>query len=238
MTLAIVDCRISESCERGLEKRGFHVIRMPANERLGEAVSSHPDMLMLSHGKHIITNAAYCDTGAYAFTEIRELCPDVSIRFADDEMMAKYPHDAIYNALIMGDKIFCREATVSPAVLEYAEDHGLKVINVNQGYPACTVLALSDTSAITADEGMARVLRQSGISVTVIRNGDISLPPYEYDFIGGAAGVHNGHAYFLGNLDTHRDADAIKAACDLAKVSPVSLSDEELVDLGRIIFIE
>lgn len=238
MTLAIVDCRISEACERALMLRGFRVIKMPSDKRLSAAVASHPDMLMLSHGKRIIANAEYCDTGAYVFTDIREACPNVSITFSDEEIASEYPRDAIYNALIMGDKMFCREATVSRAVIEYANERGIKVINVKQGYPACTVLALSDRAAITADCGMARALSENGIDVTLIENGDIALSPHEYGFIGGAAGVHCGRVYFLGNLDTHRNAETIKAACDAAKIAPVSLSDEKLVDLGRIIFIE
>jgi hypothetical protein len=74
--------------------------------------------------------------------------------------------------------------------------------------------------------------------VYVIETGDVTLPPYEYGFIGGAAGVYQGVVYFLGDLDTHRSKDVIKEACKAAKVVPVSLSCEPLADLGRIIFID
>ena len=238
MAIAIVDSRISDKCERALMLRGFTVIKTPPSRRLGAAVASHPDMLMFKCGGEIITSADYCDEAAYVFSDIREWCQDVRITFTDDVFEPEYPKDAIFNALVCGERIYCREASISPAVLEYAKENGLSITDVKQGYPACTVLCLSDDICVTADEGMARALRECGVTVYVIKNGDVTLPPYEYGFIGGAAGVYNGSAYFLGDLDTHRSASIIKEACEAARVTPVSLSDEPLADLGRIIFID
>lgn len=238
MAIAIVDCRISEKCERALMLRGFTVIKTPPSGKLGVAVASHPDMLMFNCGNELITSADYCDEAAYVFSDVREYCPRVRITFTDDVFESEYPRDAIFNALVCGEKVFCRTASVSPSVLKVTEKHGFGTVDVKQGYPACTVLCLSDKVCVTADAGMARALRESGVKVYEIENGDVSLPPYEYGFIGGAAGVYNGKVYFLGNLDSHRSADVIKEACQEAMVAPVSLSDEPLADLGRIIFID
>ena len=238
MAIAIVDCRISEKCERALMLRGFTVIKTPPARGLGVAVASHPDMLTFRCGDELITSAEYCDEAAYVFSDIREYCPSISISFTDDVFEPEYPRDAIFNALICGDRLYCRTASISKAVLECARKHGLTVTDVKQGYPACTVLCLSDKVCVTADEGMARTLCECGVEVYKIDNGDVTLPPYEYGFIGGAAGVYNGKAYFLGDLDTHRSKNVIKEACEAAKVGPVSLSDEHLADLGRIIFID
>ncbi len=238
MAVAIVDCRISEKCERALLMYGFTVIKAPPSKRLGAAVKSHPDMLMFKHGNEIITSADYCDEAAYVFSDIRELCPDVRISFTDECFENEYPKDAIFNVLVSGDKIYCRRASISSAVTDLAGRCALKIVNVNQGYPACTVLSLGEGVHVSADSGMARAIREAGETVYLIENGDIALPPHEYGFIGGAAGVYRGVVYFLGNLDSHRSADIIKEACRAARVRPVSLSDEPLVDLGRIIFID
>lgn len=238
MAVAIVDSRISERCERALMLRGFTVIKTPPSKKLGRAVCSHPDILMFKYGNEIITSADYCDEAAYVFSDIREMCPGVKISFTDECFAKEYPKDAIFNALVSGGKIYCRSASVSPAVTELAKRCGLDVVDVRQGYPACTVLSLGNGVSVTADNGMARALRENGEQVFVIENGDITLPPHEYGFIGGAAGVFGGVAYFLGDLDSHRSANVIKDACKAAKVAPVSLSDEALADLGRIIFID
>ena len=72
----------------------------------------------------------------------------------------------------------------------------------------------------------------------IIENGDISLPPYEYGFIGGAAGVYKNEVYFLGDISLHRSAKKICDAIRAEGFEPVSLSSEPLSDLGRILFID
>ena len=235
--ICLVDERISEKCERALRIRGFNVIRMPADKRLGEAVASHPDMLIFAHGNTLIANVDYCEKYSYIFTDIREFSKCVKMNFVSDTPGEKYPYDAIFNALVANGHIFYKEDTASRAVKDYAKEAGLIPISVKQGYPACTTLAFGG-SAITADPGMKKALSEIGIKVSLIRNGDISLPPYEYGFIGGAAGVCGKEIYFLGNLDTHRDCALIREAILKEGYAPVSLSDEPLVDLGRIIFID
>ena len=217
-------------------KRHFHVIKMPSFENLGEAVASHPDMLLFADGDTLITSAEYLERYPYIFSDIRERA-SISMTFTSDTQKKEYPGDAIFNALVCSGRIFLKEDTVSDAVKEYAKRAGLSPVSVKQGYPACTSLAFGN-SAITADRGMAKVLRDEGINVTLILDGDISLPPYEYGFIGGCAGVLGNTVYFLGDLSSHRDHIKIEEALRSEGFDFVSLSDEPLRDLGRIIFIK
>lgn len=234
--ICLVDERISEKCERGLLKRGFGVIKMPRSEKLGTAVASHPDMILFYHSGRLITSSEYCESFSYVFSDIREFS-NASLTFTSDVQGPTYPKDAVFNALCANGYIFLKWDTVSEAIKEFAENQGLTAVRVKQGYPACTVLAFGN-NAITADRGMAEALSSVGIKVTLISNGDISLPPYEYGFIGGASGVWGDTVYFLGNPDLHRDGDKIKAAISNAGYKVCALSDEPLADLGRIIFIE
>lgn len=237
MPIAIVDGRISEACERGLMLRGFQIIKTVKNTDIGEAVSYHPDMLMFSHGNTVITSVYYAEYAESIFSDIRYFSADSKVRFVDEVQREKYPYDAIFNALVIGKRIFCKTDSVSEAVLEYAKCEGLEVVHVSQGYPACTVLAISESAAITADRGMCEVLSSSGIKVTLIENGDMLLPPYEYGFIGGAAGVFGDTVYFLGDVTKHRDYEKIRTACEGEGKRIVSLSSEGLIDLGRILFL-
>lgn len=162
---------------------------------------------------------------------------NISMTFTEDIQKNEYPYDAIFNALTVKNYIFYKEDTVSAAIKEYAKSAGLTAIPTKQGYPACTTLAFGG-AAITADRGMARVMSDVGIKVTLIENGSISLPPYDYGFIGGAAGSVNKEVYFLGNLDSHPSCEIIKKAVFEEGYLPISLSDEPLSDLGRILFID
>lgn len=237
MKCAIVDERISEKCERGLLLRGFQIIKCPPSEFLGEAVKSHPDMLMFHYKNRIISSAKYCESFPYVFSDIREMTENTEFTFSDENFTPEYPSDAIFNALTVGDFIFLKEDTVSQAVIRLAKKIGLEIVPVKQGYPSCTTLAFGN-SAITADKGMEKALLRCGINVTLISNGDISLFPHEYGFIGGASGVYKNEVYFLGSLESHKDSIKIREALERENYTPVSLSDEPLCDLGRIIFVD
>ena len=233
--ITIVDERISEKMKRRLQFF-TEVITLPKSCDLGDAVCSHPDMLMFTHKNRIITNADYCEAHPWIFSDIREYA-NCEFTVTSEKFEKKYPHDAIFNALVVDNYIFYKEDSVSYAVKEYAMKVGLTPVGVNQGYPACTTLAFAK-SAITADPGMAKALSSVGIKVTLIRNGDISLPPYEYGFIGGAAGVYKNTVYFLGDITRHRDFEIIERAIRDEGFDYCSLSDEPLSDLGRILFFD
>ncbi len=234
MKILIVDNRITKKCERALIKEGFYLIKLPPDQSIGEAVASHPDTVLFYSDGEIITTADYCDAAAYIFSDVRELAPDVKISFTGDVRGKGYPDDCVMNALVIGRRIFCKSDTVSRAILDFAARRGYEVIHTNQGYPACSVLAFGE-SAITADPGLASTLSENGVRVTLINQGSISLPPYDYGFIGGASGVVGSKIYFFGSLESHPDCDRIREAIEKEGYTPVSLSDEGLSDLGGIV---
>lgn len=237
MKYIIVDERISEECLRGLMLRGFDPITLPPDPCLGKAVASHPDTVLFKLDGEIFTTADYCDAAAYVFSDLRVCAPNIKITFTSDVRSERYPEDCKMNALVMGKKIFARLDSLSPSIISSANAKGYKLINTPQGYPACTVLKLTDDRAITSDRGMAKVLNKSGIEVTLIREGYISLPPHEYGFIGGASGVYENKVYFFGDIKTHPDSDIIEEALKRAGLERISLSSEPLCDLGGIVFL-
>ena len=238
--IAIVDSRISPEAERKLMLSGYRVLTLPPFSRLSEAVASHPDMLIKRIGNEYISYADYCEEASYVFSDLSLMTRGTGARFhfSADEVRAEYPHDVGLNALRMGNKLFCRTESASRLLLDIAAKNGIEAVNVKQGYPACTVLKLSDTAAITADRGMAAVLEKHGIRVTLIEQGDISLPPHEYGFIGGAGEVDGDRLYFFGDPKNHRDGDRIIAAAEAAGLKVIPLSGGALRDLGGIIFAE
>ncbi len=237
---AIVDSRISENCEEELLARGFEVIKLAKDERLGEAVASHTDMIIFRYNDTFIGSRSYFEKNKTIFEKIKNSLPYFNFILTDDEIFCDYPHDAIFNALGLGDKLFAKTDTVSSAVLDLAEANDLKIIKVKQGYPACTTLAVGDSFAITSDKGMAKVLRASGVEVLEIPESDaIKLPPYKNGFIGGATGVFENTVYFIGNLYAHPFGKEIERAVALRGYEAVSLdsSCDALFDLGGMILI-
>ena len=237
---AIVDYRISEKCAARLSLDGFEIIRLPRDERLGEAVASHTDMLLFRHGKTLVGSREYFEKNSDVYETIHRALPDFEFLLSDEKISHDYPSDAIFNALAVGDKLFAKTDTVSRAVLSLAEREGLSVIGVRQGYPACTALSLSGELVITTDSGLARAIEKNGTRVLTIPESEkILLPPYKNGFIGGAAGVFEGKVYFIGNLHAHPSADIIERELNDLGYDAVSLdpSAEALFDLGGIILI-
>lgn len=239
LKIAITDSRISPEAERRLMILGYRVLTLPPFSRLSEAVASHTDMLIARIGCDLISYADYCEEASYVFSDLSLMTRGSGARFhlTADEVGSTYPRDVGLNALIMGDKLYCRVASASPTLISLAEEHGLKIVDVRQGYPACTVLKLSDSAAVTADRGMAAMLEKNGIRVTLIEQGDVSLPPHEYGFVGGAGGIDGDKLYLFGDPSTHRDGDKIIAAAEAEGLTVVPLENGQLRDLGGIMFI-
>lgn len=229
---------MSEDMLRELRICGFTPILLPPDRCLGNAISSHPDSLLFLHRNQIITTAEYCDIASYVFADIREFVPNIKIHFTDDKTSNKYPEDCKMNAFVMADKLFCKSDSVSHGIIDYAKKNGFKICHTNQGYPACSVLRLGDSHAITGDKGLYKILLKEGISTLLIEEGNIALPPYDYGFIGGAAGVSGDTVYFLGNTSLHPDGDKIETFISGAGYKSKSLSPLPLVDLGGIVFPE
>ena len=241
MKTAIIDGRISKSCRTSLECEGFRIIELAPFPALPAAICSHTDILFFAGEDEIIISEEYRKAYPEIIEEIKDTLGDIKISYSKERYGSEYPFDAIFNALVIGGRIFLREDSISRSVTEYARRRGLKIIPVRQGYPACTVLPLSDRCAITADRGMARALRENGIEVTLISDSEkIQLPPHSYGFIGGTSGIYGGCVYFLGNLEAHPDAQIIKGAIAEAGLRYKSLDGEAdaLFDLGGIRFYE
>lgn len=237
MKIAITDGRIPTDAIRTLERLGAMVITLPSYSRLSEAVCSHTDMLIASFGKQIITYADYCDCAAYVFTDLLSFLPEYKIHFSSAVPSERYPSDVGLNSLVMGKRIYTRIDSADGLMKEVAKALGYTLVGVNQGYPACTTLKLNDNAVITADKGMARRLSEDGIRVTLIREGYISLPPYDHGFIGGAAGVDGMNVCFIGDITTHPDHEAILAAIETEGMRAMNLCSGELRDLGGILFL-
>ena len=201
-------------------------------------LSSHADMLIFKCGSHMLTSKKYRLQNDGIFEALEKNLPYIFI-YSDENFKKSYPHDAIFNALKIGSHVFLKTDSISKEIISIAEREGLRLIHVNQGYPACVTLPLGEGAAITSDKGMALAMRGAGIRVYEIENSSaISLPPYEYGFIGGAAGVCGDTVYFIGDIDSHPSASIIKDAIAKENMTYRSLPTGRcgLLDLGRLIF--
>lgn len=235
---------LGEPCYRlyadTLRSYDFTPVPLMPDARLNKTVRTHADTLMYSDGTVHIANADYA-------TSLPEKVRELLIK-TPDTPYGDYPTDTVFNALRVGRYLFARTASLSPTVRRAAEESGLTLVNVNQGYAHCSTLPLSSArAAVTADEGMAKAMEACGIRVLRIACGHIALEGCEYGFIGGASFVYeprnccslsrfSRYVFFFGDLHRHPDGNAVKEFITSLGYEVISLGGA-LTDFGGAVIV-
>jgi len=69
--------------------------------------------------------------------------------------------------------------------------------------------------------------------------GDIELPGLNYGFIGGSCGLlDEKYLVFYGNLKNYKYGSEVLAFLDKYNITPIYLSDSNLIDRGSIFFLD
>ena len=235
--LIIVDHRIKEASLSALCREGFKPLLMAPANYLSDAVSSHTDMLIFLGFGRLFCHKRYYESNASLIDHICETAA-LTLTLSDEATGDRYPEDVLFNACIVGNRLICNERTISKLILASARELGYEIIHVSQGYTKCSICRVSENAIITADKSIAIACREALIDVLLISEGHISLPPYEYGFIGGASGIWQDKVYFCGSLSAHPDGEKIEEFCKKHGKIAVSLSNGELQDVGSCYFIE
>lgn len=198
------------------------------NPLLPNPVANHPDMNIC-----IIDDTVFLPKNSPIFNEISKL--KLNIITISENLNNKYPFDVPLNCKAIDDFVILNPKTVSKEILEYCNKNK-KIISVNQGYAACSTLAVSKNVIITADKGIYTALKNAGLSPLLIKEGYIKINEYDYGFIGGASGFVDNTLYFFGDITLHPDYHKIKDY--LAKNNiKFKYFDGKLLDIGGIIKI-
>lgn len=233
--LVLVDERVSAEMLSALRQKGFEPILLPPAPGLQTGVSSHADMLLFMGFGRLFCHASYYEDNKKLISRI---CDEAGLELAlsDEKWTKEYPSDVLFNACLLRNRLICNKKTVSSLILSAAQENGCEIINVPQGYTKCSICPVSDTAIITADKAIAKTCQNCGFDVLLISEGHVSLPPYDFGFIGGAGGISCDTVYFCGNVDLHPDAHIIKEFCQKHGKTVVSLSNGELFDVGSLFF--
>ena len=213
-----------------LVKYGYMPVPLLPDNRLNKIVNTHADTLIFTDGKIRVANREY----------IKNLPNEVAAYFTptDNSPYGEYPTDTAFNALTIGNRIFCRTQSISPDILNYAEKSGYIIVSVKQGYARCSTLTLS-SAAVTADLGIGTTIAAQGINVFIIGSGHITLEGCKYGFIGGASFVDERKktVYFFGDISAHPDGGEITGFIKNQGYYVISFPGE-LTDFGGAIILE
>ena len=234
--VAIIDGKAENSIISALESYADKVFALPTFPALSEPVSAHADMLVWRCGKTVFSYADYRAIAPEVFAELENL--GYSVHTISKNPSQQYPHDVALNCALIGTSIIANTKHCAPEIKAFATENGLSLFHTNQGYAKCSTVVVAENAVITSDASIAAVARENGIDTLTINSGGVSLPPYEYGFIGGASGADAQNVFFCGDIDTHTDSIAIRTFCQKHRRGVVCLSKAPLADLGTVMFFD
>ena len=158
-----------------------------------------------------------------------------------DNVSGKYPQNIKLNALVMNKTIVGKVDSLDSKLIKYFKDNNFKMINVNQGYTACSCVKVSDNAIITSDKSIIRALKNTDINTLEISDGKISLlgaKRGETGFIGGASTMlDKNNLLFFGNIKEHPDYNKIKDFCYSRGVLINYIEEIALSDIGGAVLL-
>ncbi len=236
MRYAIVDGRITDELALSLGRYADKIIKLPPSPLLAAPVASHPDMLIWSFGRYIVTPSHYRQLAADIFAQLETAGFDIIE--ATERMSPEYPNDVALNCATVGKYVIANTSTMSSSVKAIAENYGLITLHTKQGYAKCSTTVVSDTALITADKSIYSIAKASGLDALLIGEGHVDLNGYGYGFIGGASGTVYGHVLFCGDLSLHPNGESIAEFCKSHGKTAVSLSHKPLYDYGTVMLLD
>lgn len=229
VTKVIASGEISADSEYTLNSYGIEVIKTKAHTKLYNAVKFHPDMQLY----HLGGNCIVCDEEALETASI--ISPLENICSGKD-IGEKYPYDICYNAARVGQFLICNKQYTDKNIILDAENKGLEIINVKQGYAKCNLCIISENAVITSDVGIKTAIGNYPIDVLLVEDNSVLLKDFSHGFIGGATGkISQDKLAINGNIKYHKYSREIIDFAKKHNVEIVSLNNGYIEDIGSIL---
>ena len=238
-TLALISCDAPQEIKSTLGAVGFQVISLTRDCRLQSPVASHADMLICVIGKNLFCSDRYYFDNRKMFQVIESY--GYKVIPCDVNISSEYPGDIAFNMLFISGSIMGRVDNIPQEIRELSIKNKIPLIGVKQGYTKCSTLLLDNSALISADGGIIKEAKKLGISTLKIDNSPdaVTLPGYDYGFIGGASGVFNKTVYLTGDITQHPNGSQIRSFCQTNGFEIYTLrnENEKCIDIGGIIFL-
>lgn len=216
-----------------LEKQGVSVFLLSDNPSLPTNIASHADLNCLYLG---------CNRFAVLKEQTKLVSELKTLGYYVYEVAGawqKYPCDCKLNCYITKNCCVSHETALNDEISGFLFNRGVRRIKAKQGYSRCSVAAVSESAAITADNGISTLLEGQGIVILRVPAGEIALSGYDSGFIGGSCFlIDRNELAFFGRVSELSYYSEIKAFCDKYEIKITELSDEPLTDYGGAVIIK
>ena len=209
-----------------LEQFGFKCYPVIASDRVSDPIMAHSDVLYrkVNNDTFIISscqkaNKPVLEAAGYKVVLYDNLSPgyrtECGLNFIINEKYRIYNPDTAID------------------LTQFNIENGQENILTKQGYTACSTLQVTEDAYITEDENIYNALKKAGIDCLIISKGEVSLPGYEYGFIGGAsAKITESEILFFGDFENKSEKQKIIDFTNKYNIKSVFIENKKLIDLG------
>lgn len=223
----------NEILKQYLHSVGCSLIEIKKTDAVYDAIASHCDIYLCKVHETLIVAPEQLPILTNSLSKSR-----VNYIPGNTRLFGKYPKNISYNAAQIGQHLIHHTTHTDSVILEKARESGLILVHTKQGYTKCSLVVVDAHSAVTADEGLARVLGNYGIEALLITPGYVKLKGFSYGFLGGASGRVGDEIIFNGDLSAHPDFKAIIDFMKRRGLKPVWFPEYPLEDIGSILQIK
>ena len=215
-----------------LQRLGIRTIISQRLDSVEGSESAHADMSLF----HVGNEQIYVSRNISPVLRDRLVSEGMSVTYTEMPVTAKAP---CLNACLIGDKVICNTKLIDKGLMKKLSDSGKQILHTNQGYAKCSTAVVNENAVITADNSIYELCRRNDIDVLHIEYGHIMLEGYPYGFIGGSCALLSPDTLaFFGDISKHPDYSNIRSFTKNHGVDIISLSNQELYDVGGIIAIK
>ncbi len=197
-----------------------------------DAVSTHPDMQIC----HVGNKNFICSPDAYSYysEELRKY--EIDVLKGESNVLSTYPRDISYNVVITEKYLIHNLKYTDKAIMNFFRNTDISIHNVKQGYTKCAVCVIDSNALITSDAGIYKFCKMNGIDCLLTEKDSIRLGNRSDGFIGGCCGMIDYKTLlFCGDISRHNSYNEIVKFASKYDVEIISLSGEQLTDVGSII---
>ncbi|MBQ7794759.1 MAG: hypothetical protein IJ366_09630, partial [Clostridia bacterium] len=219
VAVVIASGEISPESEYTLNSYGITVCKTRPHEKLYNAVKFHPDMVF----HHMGDNFAVAELSMSAF--FSGIIPSLNI-CSGNSIKEQYPYDIAYNSARVGQYLICNRAYTDQIIIKNAQENGLDIIDVKQGYAKCNICPIAENAIITSDYGIKSALGKFPIDVLLVNDDSVLLKGFAHGFFGGATGkISCDKLAVNGNIRLHKNADEIIEFAKKYSIEIISLNN-------------
>ena len=198
----VVSDRCIEVCDK-LKNMSYKLIHTECVDGFISYEKKHADMQCIALDNNVVFVLSQCKSLANTLENL-----GFDVRLTSKKASGKYPDNIILNAKVVGKHLIGKIASLDKNLVEYCINNGYELIDVNQGYSACSCLKVNENAIITADNSIYKALIKTDIDVLKISSGNIRLidsKREEEGFIGGASVNLGDSILFFGDIRKHPD---------------------------------